>query len=117
MKRTTIVLSALTTVLLSSMVSTVFAYDGWGDPLSTFRGALNWLWENVIKPIFDFLGNIFSGVAEALAAPFVALADVWRSWASYIFSFGWYGPIVGILVVAACIIVVALLWKFSAYIL
>jgi len=81
------------------------------------KGVFDWLWDNVVKPIMDAVGYVFGGVINAIRAPFDALVQIWNNWWYSVLGFGWYSPIIGLLVVAACLIIVGLLWKFQSYIL
>jgi len=115
-----ILLVTLSITLLLSAAPKAYARDGGGSsPLGpigdAIQGVLDWLWQNIVKPVIDGIGYVFQGILNAIRAPFDALVSVWNTWWTSLLGFGWYSPIIGFLVVAACIIIVIGLWKLLPY--
>jgi len=113
---TSILIIALSVTLISAAIPRAYAQSPLDQVGGAIKGVLDWLWENIIKPIIDGIGYVCQGIVNAIRAPFDALVNVWNQWWYSLLGFGWYAPIIGMLVIAACIIIIAVLWKLQPYI-
>jgi len=86
---TSILIIALSVTLLSAATPRVYAQSPLDQVGGTIKGVLDWLWENIIKPVIDGIAYICAGIVNAIRAPFDALVNVWNQWWYSLLGFGW----------------------------
>ena len=84
----------------------------YGNWYNTLKNIWDWLWNNILKPIVDAFVSVCAAIINTLSAPFQALESVWKLWPVSLTRYGAAAPLIGVAVIAAAIIIIALIWKF-----
>lgn len=83
-----VAIAALVGAIIWFFTQTELGQTIWQGFVEALGTAWNWLWENALKPVFDFISNAFTALYEGFIQPFVS--NFWLAVGILAAAFTWF---------------------------